>query len=240
MATLIGIDIGTHAIKAVVLDPKLKHKIVHVDEELVNPPAPTPALVPEPEVLDAPVPADAPAEPAFVESSFEGFEDVEELDESDLLDDVHQTDPEAVEAMGADATVGQEVFEEELSDEVAPEEVVGALEEEPSERPSWARALERLVARLDVQNATMVMALPHGKAMTIHVEELPFSSKAQVSQILPGILSERLPMELSEVVLDIQMVKRGEENSAIIGFARAEDIGAFLQEAQVAGADPAV
>jgi type IV pilus assembly protein PilM len=126
----------------------------------------------------------------------------------------------------------------------------GAEEVEPAEALSpQGYALERLLERHDLSDGQVVTYLPDGRAMTLRVE-IPFDERAKVERVLPGLLADRLPMGLDELVYDfrIQRSRASAEaaeaaaeppaHEALVGLARREVLGAHLADLQHHGVDP--
>lgn len=108
------------------------------------------------------------------------------------------------------------------------------------EGPQWAQALERLVGRLGLAgDETIVVTMPDGLAMTIQLNELPFTDPTKLAQILPSLLMERIPLALEDITYDFRVMQHDEEDpEAVVGFARNETLIDTLAWMEVAGVNP--
>ncbi len=206
----IGLDVGTWSVKAVVIDPKTKGQIVLFDEERIIRLAPAPAP-PEPVAEDPPAADDAPTDAIAAQGGEPGG------------------DWEASKDEGAPAGEGEDAPESQAS-EAPPED----------ETEAWSEALSRLLSRLDVDQDAIATALPFGDAMTITLEDLPFGDPRQLARIMPNLLIDRLPMNLSEVVTDFYVTSDGESHEATVGFAKLGPMGEFIEGMKGAGTNPAL
>ncbi len=102
------------------------------------------------------------------------------------------------------------------------------------------------VARLQQEGffeevSQVITSFPDGKAVTLHLE-VPFERPKDVAEILPHLLMDELPVSLQEVVYDFIVVpgRQPEMWEALVGFVNRRQMGDFLDECQDAGVDPAV
>ena len=123
----------------------------------------------------------------------------------------------------------------------APQEPVEG--QEPTELevvPDWASALERLVEHFDLMgDETIVATMPDGMAMTIQLQELPFTDPSKLAQILPSLLIERIPLDLDDITYDFRVMQRpNQDPEAVVGFARNDALIDTLAWMEVAGVNP--
>lgn len=127
---------------------------------------------------------------------------------------------------------------------VLPLALVEAVEGEDLEElegvPEWSSALERLIERVGLLgDETIVVTMPEGLAMTVQLHELPFTDSAKLSQILPSLLMERIPLGLDEITYDFRVMQHeGEDPEVVVGFARNDALIDTLAWMEVAGVNP--
>jgi len=208
---IIGLDIGTYSVKAVVLDPKKRYQLVQYSERRLEAiakaaAAPAPASQGPPPTPDDAVHEDGPTEWAEPE------EDTGEWD--------------------APSEDGEEAGEQE---EPAPAEEAGApLEDEKL----WLMAVQRIMGDLP-QSDTIITSLPWGKSVTMSME-VPFGDRAQVEKILPPQLDNRLPFATRDVSYDFFIQSEEEKHQAYVGFARKRELGEFLEDLSGVGVNPMI
>jgi Tfp pilus assembly PilM family ATPase len=118
-------------------------------------------------------------------------------------------------------------------------------DEADDENGSWVRALERLLSRHEFREETLVVSfLPEGRAFSIH-EDVPFPERSKVENILPSLLEDRLPLDPGEIVYDFDVISASalrseQENTAVVGIGRRDDIRTFLDRLEDARCNPAV
>lgn len=231
---IIGLDIGTWSIKAVAMDPRRKYQIVAIDEERIL--EPQAAAPPEESVGAPPSPEDAPPPgppPTPIQDAAEepGWAAPEE--------DTGDWKSPGYEAAADDAPDGPT----QMGEPGAPDAEIAPAPPADKDAPApWLAAIERLLARMPEADL-VITAMPWGKSLTIQIPGLPFENKSKVERIIPGLLSDRLPMSLDEVTYDFQIQSRdGEdgEHEAIVGFARSSDIAHLLGQLDEARVNPAV
>lgn len=195
---IIGVDLGTYTIKAVVLTTKPKLQWVAYDEEPVLAHADGVAATASPSAdeegaasAESATPAQEPAAPAPA------------------------GDAAAAEAGGEDQELAQ------------------ALE-------PWIAALERLMARMELNFAEdLVTFVPANRAMTIQLRELPFGERKDLIKILPGLLMDRLPLPMDKVIYEFRPLSRNAtQHEALVAFARRDQLRTTLDELQLGQVDP--
>jgi general secretion pathway protein L len=145
-----------------------------------------------------------------------------------------------------------DVPEEQQQDKVSeqPEEVdeleTGDVSEERQLEP-WEYALNQLRERDYFENTgPTVTYLPGGQIMSIRLD-VPFGERDQVEEVLPHLLEDHLPLDPQQLVYDFHLQEKfrvgedtDETHEAIVGFARREQLGAFLDKLSDHEVDPAV
>ena len=127
-----------------------------------------------------------------------------------------------------------------------PEEADETTEDEPPAEPEfdfslqpWASATSVIMARHSLQEPLWHVAMPHGRAMTT-VVDVPFEEESKVQSILPNLMMDALPFNISELVFDfITQPKGAEGHQALVGFARRADVSKTLDELDELGINPA-
>lgn len=108
--------------------------------------------------------------------------------------------------------------------------------------PDWMPALGRIAARGALDGTFYAVGIPDGQAVLVEVE-VPFTEKSKVQNILPHMMSDRLPLPQHEVTWDFQaFADNSPSNSparALVGFARNTDVEAVLTQLREHGVDPA-
>jgi general secretion pathway protein L len=153
--------------------------------------------------------APAPAPPAPTAA---GQEEAELLDDDALLDD----DPDALPPLeGGEPTMAPALL-----------------------APAWARAAGELLGGLRADGDIIGAPLPGQQAATLHLPS-PFPERNKLAKILPGLLMDRMPLPMDEVIHDFTMRPDGKGGHvAVVGFARITDIAAFVAALQEQGLDP--
>lgn len=82
-----------------------------------------------------------------------------------------------------------------------------------------------------------ILTMPNSEAMVVTVE-VPFPERNKVSSVLPHLLTDRLPLPVSEVVHDFQVQSHDEKHRAVVGFARKSDVQHTLERLKGANIDP--
>ena len=152
-----------------------------------------------------------------------------------------------------EATVGLGEESSSSSSTAAPAKVSGGGEEAaaqgeelPGQRP-WQQALMRVLERLEFDGDGAIVALPHGKSFSLQIQGLPFSDKGKVAQILPAMLSPKLPFGLDELVYDFFINEHEADGAAagevagpeaFVGAARRKDMVEYLARLSEVGVNP--
>lgn len=224
--TILGLDLGTHSIKLVKLAMGRDPQVLGYDIELL------PVLQ---EAPAQPPPGGPHTTPGTVQGG--GGADFE-----DSPTQVRRRD----EVHGApDAAAGHNSapVEDPTGNDGGADNDWTTHDDAPPRAP-WQLALEQLVARgaLDA-DALIATYLPANQAMSIR-QELPFAERNKVENILGHMLNDRLPVDTSKVVYDFQILKKGPDAAApaeaLVGFARREQMGAFLDELKPFQINPAL
>lgn len=217
---IVGVDIGSYAIKIVYLDPKASDPLVlgferervvdaaNVGSGVVSADDTTPAGPP-------PIPSDG---------SDASFEDAPTGVHEAPLDDADTGEMPPGDGSSEESADAQHVEPPQFSDV-----------------PGWVGALRRLQRRAALDGELQATAVPDGNAILIELD-VPFEDKAKVRNILPHLMVDRLPLSQSEVTWDFQTYPgdaRSEGARAVVGFARNTDLRELLDHLQESGADPA-
>jgi Tfp pilus assembly PilM family ATPase len=240
---IIGLDIGTYSIKLVRIERGRDPRVLSFDEE------PLPRF--EARTSEATSPGEAsPSEASPAEAGTgpvpSDFDDAPtQVRRRDELEDEGGDWPDS-----GGGTAGPPPMPDGGSQMQAPDgEPLGPGDEdaEPEDDvqealEGWEIALDRLIERGAFDDDGLVVTfLPAGQAMSIH-QQVPFKERAKIENILPHMLDDRLPVDPSQVVYDFQLIDStvDEGAEAVIGFARKEQVGEFLDELKAHHVDPAV
>jgi Tfp pilus assembly PilM family ATPase len=234
---IIGLDFGTYSIKLVRIERGRDPRVLDFDEE------PLPRF--EKREVETAAPESAPPQEPSQGPSPDDFENaptqVRDRDDiegagGDWDADLGEPGPPPMpdggsQLAGAGEEPGGEPEEPTETDEV---------DQEPAE--GWEIALDRLIERGAFDDDGLVVTfLPDGQAMSIH-QQVPFKERSKIENILPHMLDDRLPVDPSKVVYDFQLIDSTVEEGAeaVIGFARKEQVGEFLDELKDHRVNPAV
>ncbi len=221
---IVGLDIGTFAIKAVVIE--LQRNMEVVDYREVE-------LAEFRDVDTTPGVDGTVAEPEGGDDSGELFPEVDPDDEPPGGD--------------WEDTEDTAVFDE---DDWSDAGIDGAAADQgPTEfgenievtRP-WSMALAELKQEGFFEDVHQVItSFPDGKAVTLHLE-VPFDRPRDIEDILPHLLMDELPISLGEVIYDFIVVpgKQAGLWEALVGFVEREEMAKFIGQCQQAGMEPAV
>ncbi len=210
---IVGLDIGSYAVKVVYLELKGDVQYLGFDQELVGRP-PKSAAPP-------PVPGAA--------ASGDGTE-------PDWLDDEATNVREAPTPGDADQT-------NEMSDvdEAGDGEEAEVVEVDEPAGPAWQAALQRLADRGALAGEYVATFVPDGKAMTIQLP-VPFEEKNKVESVLPHLMVDRLPIAQGLLTWDFQTypnIDPLEEGArAFVGFSKNEDLAEVVDALHETGTDP--
>ncbi len=123
------------------------------------------------------------------------------------------------------------------------EEVGAGLDDDRGFDPAgWIEALSELKARGVFEEAhEVITCFPDGQAVMVHLD-VPFGKPKEVAEILPPMLSDELPVSLSEVIHDFIVVPGRDEEGfeAIVGVVKRGLMSQFLGNCQRVQIDPAV
>lgn len=221
---IIGLDFGTHSIKLVRIERGREPRVIGFDEE------PLPRFEQNKTVAD--VPGDGASD---------DFEDAptqvrrrDDLEGGPAEDDGPPPMPDG----GSDVDGSDDDWSADGAEEAS---------DEPADAPAdaaeaWEVALDRLIERGAFEDDGLVVTfLPDGQAMSIH-QQVPFAERSKVTNILPHMLDDRLPVDPDKVVYDFQLIGStvDEGAEAVIGFARKEQVGEFLGDLKDHHINPAV
>lgn len=113
---------------------------------------------------------------------------------------------------------------------------------QPSDGEELAQALRSAIAELLEQTTRppdQVIASLAGDRASLRVIDLPAGVAKKVGDVLPGELEAVLPFDMSEAVLDHQIVARDDTNIQVLAVASPrENVANRLRELQEAGVDP--
>lgn len=122
---------------------------------------------------------------------------------------------------------------------VSPPPEAGEIQVDRDEQMDpWASAAATLLERIAGGEDSVAVNLPGTHAVTLHIE-VPFAERSKAASVLPHLMTDRLPVPISEVVWDFQIQKRDDTYEAIVGFARKSAVSHFLEQSTLAGYDPA-
>lgn len=241
--TIIGLDFGAHSIKLVRLSVGREPRVIGYDMEPIPRPQPRSGAG-----SGASESADSRDESATGQDFDDAPTQVRHRDEVEGADKTAETRSEQTSATSSpqDEASGEE--QAEPNDWSAPEGDADASK-------PWGLALDRLIERGAIDDdALIVTFLPNNQAMSIR-QDLPFDERSKVENILPHMLNDRLPVAAEMVIFDFQIFEKkslqapqGDQEldveeaaaEALVGFARREQVGAFLGELKPYHLNPAV
>ncbi|MCK6527492.1 type II secretion system protein GspL [Myxococcota bacterium] len=106
------------------------------------------------------------------------------------------------------------------------------------------RAIRGLLEEVSGRDTSIVAAVAGNRASTSQVD-LPFSQVRQIEQTLPGVLEDRVPFELDEMLLEWHVVESGiplpeggEGSKVFAVLVPRRHVARRLEELAAAGADP--
>ena len=112
---------------------------------------------------------------------------------------------------------------------------------QPEGSPPWVSVLSDIYADEDVAKSFVATNAPDEIVAAIHID-VPFSDREKVSSVIVHLLADELPIDVKKSVFDFYAFDKpnGEGAEAVVGFAKAEDIEAFLAELSAYSFDPAI
>jgi Tfp pilus assembly PilM family ATPase len=155
---------------------------------------------------------------AVLKGTYRGFEVVDfvsrpvplhELSGQELEDATGTTSIEV-----SDVEAARESMEEPTADGADPESDDVSDPPELSLRDLQLREAQALLDDLDTDDATLIAAIPSAQVSS-WVVEVPFTQPKQIAAILSGVLEERVPFDMDEVLLHQHTL----ESSATPSFA---------------------
>lgn len=218
---IVGVDIGSYAVKVAHLDPKSAElNVLGFDRERV------PALTPAKSPAEGPTASPAAARPAGPPP----LPGPQALDDEPTGVREAPADPDATDPLAGDADATAEAGAASASASI-----------ELHTASPWVEALAVLRDRGALAGALQSTAMPEAGAVIVEVD-VPFPDKAKVRDILPHLMSDRLPLPASEVTWDFQTFALEDPTQgarALVGFARNDDLHRVLDELGRVGVDPA-
>ena len=144
----------------------------------------------------------------------------------------------------ATGTTSIEVSDVEAAREKAEEQAEAAEEEELTLRDLQLREAQALLDEMDTVDAVVVAAIPSAQVSS-WVVEVPFTQAKQIASILSGVLEERVPFDMDEVLLHQHTL----ESSATLlddspgtrlfcAMVRKAELRTLLKELGTLGVDP--
>ena len=208
---ILGLDIGTYAVKGVLLDPKKRYQMTFFGQERI--------LTPHDALAHAPSPK-AQAQAGEDEPWGEEATD----DWSTPLDEPPQG--EGPTEFGAPVDSVSDLEPDALREEATLE--------------GWEAALSALLTRMGRDGEGAVVALPSNEAVVVKVL-VPFDDASKVARILPDMLDDKLSMGRNEVVYDFKVQSIDEEaHEALVGYAKRVDVSTFLAELDALSVNPSI
>lgn len=227
---IIGLDFGTHSIKLVRIERGREPRVVGYDEE------PLPRVQEQSPAAQPAAQPDGPADAAGFDDAPTQVRRREDIAGADRAGD----EAGATEKFGpTDAEPAGQPAGEQPAEGPS---VEGSADDADDSAAPWEIALDRLIDRGAFDDDALVVTfLPNGKAMSIR-QEVPFTEREKVQNILPHMLDDRLPVDPSQVIYDFQLVDSTVEEGAeaVVGFARRDQVGDFLLDLKDHRIDPAV
>ena len=172
---------------------------------------------------------------AILKGTYRGFDAVDFLSRELPLDEIHEPDPQT-------ATQSSTDFDATMTIEPVPVEEV--QEERVTLRDLQLREAEALLAAVDTDDASVVVAVPSDDVST-WVVEVPFTQSRQIGQVLPGVLEEKVPFDMDELVVHSHPLESGptaldgEPGTRLFcAMARHDEIQGLLGELGGIGVDP--
>ena len=146
---------------------------------------------------------------AVLKGTYRGYEAVEFVTRPLPLEELAAAvEADATASVSASMEVPPEADED--GDEDGPTTLDDEVEVGPSLRELQLRVTEELLESLDISDATVVVGVPASQASS-WVVDVPFTSAKQIQSILPGVLEERVPFDMDEVVLHYHALAEGED-----------------------------
>ena len=112
----------------------------------------------------------------------------------------------------------------------------------PSEEQSTTAPLRAAVAEVLAQGSRppdRVIAALDGELASLRLIDLPLGVEKKIAEVLPGELESLLPFEVSDAIVDYQIVSRDEINLQLMTVATPrENVAERLQLLRAAGVDP--
>lgn len=220
---IIGLDFGTHSIKLVRIERGRDPQVIGYDEE------------PLPRFNERPAPAGDAIQAGNTSQAGDEFENAPTQVR-------HRDDLEGAPREGDIGEQDGERFGPSEEQAPADDSADADMQADADGQQPWEDALDRLIERgVFDDDGLVVTFLPNGQAMSIH-QPVPFAERSKVENILPHMLNDRLPVDPAKVVYDFQLIDSTVEEGAeaVVGFARKEQVGAFLSELKGHHIDPAV
>ncbi len=234
---IVGLDIGTWAVKAVIIDLErdievVGYREIRLEELDTGPVTGTDGTVDE----MPPGPGQEPAEG----KEEAGFGAADQADGDDWGGDGEADD-------WADAPASDEPGDHPWSDAGADSDGEGVDGPSQWSSPeelvsSWSMAISKLVHQGFFEGVNRVItSFPDDESVILHLE-VPFERESEVEEVLPHLLQDELPIALDEIIYDFVVIPGTEVGSweALLGFVERQKMADFLDECQTAGIDPAV
>jgi Tfp pilus assembly PilM family ATPase len=142
----------------------------------------------------------------------------------------------------SDVEAARESMEEQTADGAEPDE--GADQPETTLRDLQLREAQALLDDLDTDDVTVVAAIPSAQVSS-WVVEVPFTQPKQIAAILSGVLEERVPFDMDEVLLHQHTLESsatlldGDPGTRLFcAMARKAELRTLLKELGTIGVDP--
>lgn len=175
---------------------------------------------------------------AVLNGSYRGYDVVDFRTHPLPLEELEAGEPEDEDTGSFDTAEGGSVDGEEVE----------AVEVQPDEGPTLRdlqlREAAALLDSLDTTDATLVVALPASKVSS-WVVEVPFTQPKQIAAVLHGVLEERVPFDLGEMLIHDHVVAAGPKlldggpgSRLFCAMTRKAEVRKVLRELSGLGVDP--
>ncbi len=237
---IVGLDIGTWAVKAVAIERGSDVQVVGYREiALGDVGEPGPVF----EGADGSVQTDGEEESSEQPVGDSAPDDSEQMF-PDVGDDVPPVPGEEPgEQDGGDwSDEGIDAGADEGPSQWGDSQDVGGGAAFDPDAPPWANAVRQLIREGFFEGVNRIItAFPDDEAAVLHLE-VPFQRREDVEDVLPHFLMDELPISFDDIIHDFVVIpgKQAGQFEALVGFVKREKMRLFLDDCKATGIDPAV
>jgi len=175
---------------------------------------------------------------AVLKGTYRGYEVVDFRAHPLPLEELAEAEPEDEDTGEFSSVDGEEAAGEATADPEELQEVGTTL------RELQLREAEALLETLDTDDASLVVAIPSTR-ISSWVVEVPFTQPKQIAAILRGVLEERIPFDIDEVLLHDHVVASGPHlvdggpgSRLLCAMTRRAEVRQQLRDLSSIGVDP--